>query len=222
MSDILALSHCHITHDSAQGANYGVGLGTSPRRLESPTSTLKLSLHSLSQPQRGGQRSNQKERWRTSLSNNSQHLMPASSPRSRVLSTQADSSRVQAYNEEFEVNYEVRVQNKVFGFYGPYVSQKPIAPASLTGQQREFTIATADLGHSNNWVVCEVVNKLKTRCKLDPGEERCESGESHQGSSELEVEVLRKVGVLRTDFCGEILAGGGDDSPLRRIHALFV
>ena len=105
---------------------------------------------------------------------------------------------------------------------------------SPEGQRCEFTIATVDLGHSNNWVVCEVVKKLKTRCnpmsKSSIGdlnlEGACENGESAQHSSELEIEVLRKVGVLRTDFCGEILAGigksGGNDSAPRKIHALFV
>jgi len=136
--------------------------------------------------------------------------------------------------EGFETNYEVRVKatGKIYGFYGPYVEQKPIATTSSAGQQ--FTIATADLGHTNNWVVCEVVRKLKTTsnsasksCKADPKlkEGTCESGKSHQHSSELEIQVLKKVGVLRTDFCGAILAGvgaRGDDSALRRIHALFV
>ena len=114
-------------------------------------------------------------------------------------------------------DYEVRVKAKVYGFYGPYISQKPIVPASPESQLCEFTIATADLGHSNNWVVCEAVKKLKTKSKSmsvrDSGEEL------------LEIKVLRKVGVLRTDFCGEMLAGvgaSGDGSVLRRIHALFV
>ena len=119
------------------------------------------------------------------------------------------------------VDYDVEVKTKVYGFYGPYVSQKPIKLTSSAGQQCEFTIATADLGHSSNWVVCEVVKKLKARCNfLGPKDEICESRKTSQHSSEIEIEVLRKVGVLRTDFCGEMLAG--DDSALRSIHALFV
>ena len=119
------------------------------------------------------------------------------------------------------VDYEVEVKTKVYGFYGPYVSQNPIDITPLSGQQREFTIATADLRNSSNWVVCEVVKKLKVRCKE---KEACESGKDLRQSSEIEVEVLRKVGVLRTDFCGEMLAGvsTGDGAALRRIHALFV
>ena len=71
------------------------------------------------------------------------------------------------------------------------------------------------------------MKKLKTRCTWDPKEkeEMQGSGKSQPHSNELEVQVLRKVGVLRTDFCGEILAAigaGEDDSALRRIHALFV
>ena len=134
------------------------------------------------------------------------------------------------------VDYDVKEKStsKVYGFYGPYVSQKPIEfeTASSEGQQCEFTIATADLGNSNNWVVCRVVKKqqLRAKCKTTsrPGElgleeEACEK--TLQKSIDIEIEVLRKVGVLRTDFCGEMLAGvgaTGDGSALRRIHALFV
>ncbi|KAF8418426.1 ankyrin repeat-containing domain protein [Tirmania nivea] len=130
-------------------------------------------------------------------------------------------------DEVFETNYEVRARTNVYDFYNPYISQKPIETMSPTGSLYEFTIATADLGHSNNWVVCRLVKKLKTRCIWDSTVETCEYRESHQCSSDLEIEVyvLRKVGVLRTDSYGEILAGtgtSGGDSTLRRIHALFV
>ncbi|KAF8418424.1 ankyrin repeat-containing domain protein, partial [Tirmania nivea] len=130
-----------------------------------------------------------------------------------------------AYNEETE--YEVRIKSKVYGFYSPYISQKRIETTSPTGNLYEFTIATADLGHSNSWVVCEFVNKLNTKCTWDSKREAYKRGESQQNSSNLEIEVyvLRKVGVLRTDYCGEILAdvgGSGDHPSLRRIHALFV
>jgi len=103
------------------------------------------------------------------------------------------------------------VKAKVYGFYGPYVSQKPIS-------EGEFTIATADLGHSNNWIVCEAVKKLKTGCKPT-------SPMRNSGEEVPEIQVLRKAGVLRTDFFGEILAGvsrSGDGSALQRINALFV
>ena len=128
-----------------------------------------------------------------------------------------------------DYNVKEKATGKVYGFYGPYVSQKPIEITSSERQQCEFTIATADLGNSNNWVVCKVVKKLKARYnstsrsdKLGLKEEKCENTKT---SSEVEIEVLKKVGVLRTDFCGEILAGvgaRGGGSALRRIHALFV
>ena len=116
----------------------------------------------------------------------------------------------------------VKATGKLYGFYGPYLLQKPIESTLSGGQQYEFTIATADLGHSNNWVVCKLklVKTLKSRCNSTP---RPESGKALQHSSEIEIEVLRKVGVLRTDFCGEILASTeAGTGALRKIHALFV
>ena len=128
--------------------------------------------------------------------------------------------------------YEVKVKGKIYGFYGPYVAQKPIPITSPPGQLHEFTIAAAGLGHSNNWAVCEVVKTLETRCKsasyvLGLKKVMNNSGTPQGNSSEpeIEVHVLRKIGVLRTDFCGEILAGAGadgSDSALQRINALFV
>ena len=121
---------------------------------------------------------------------------------------------------DYDVSVNSSSKKKVYGFYGPYVSQKPIEIAPPAGQQCKFTIATADLGHSNNWVVCKVVKKLKARCNSTST-----SGNSGSKLIEIEIEVLRKVGVLRTDFCGEMLAGvgaRGDGAALRRIHALFV
>ena len=115
---------------------------------------------------------------------------------------------------DYDVSVNSSSKEKVYGFYGPYVPQKPI---EIT-RQCEFTIATTDLGNSNNWVVCKVVKKLKARCysTSTPGK---------SDSVEIEIEVLRKVGVLRTDFCGEMLPGvgaRGGGSALRRINALFV
>ena len=134
-------------------------------------------------------------------------------------------------SEDYNVREEAT--GNVYGFYDPYNSQKPIEfETTSSGQQYEFTIATASLGNSNNWVVCRVVKKLKTRCnstfrsgELGPEEKTCESGEMPQQSSEIEIEVLRKVCVLRTDFCGEMSVGvgaRGGSSALRRIHALFI
>ena len=55
--------------------------------------------------------------------------------------------------------YVVNVGNKLFGFYLPYLSQKPInikAQPVVT-----LVIAIADLGHAHahNWVVCEAISK---------------------------------------------------------------
>jgi len=230
MSDIWALSHCHVTQCSAQGVSYepvSISLGNNSDKVRKLRH--ELSIHSPSRTQGESRTSFKKKAGRAPLSKNSQSFKQATWSRLRGLQARASPSRAQASSGRFETNYEVSVKTKVYGFYGPYVSQKPIATTSPSGQPCEFTIATADLGHSRNWVVCEVVKKLRTRCTWDPRAEACdhESGESHQHSSELEIEVhvLRKVGVLRTDFCGEIMAGvasSGDGSALRRIHALFV
>ena len=134
---------------------------------------------------------------------------------------------------DYNVSVGLKDINKVYGFYSPYVSQKPIETTPQAGQQCEYAIVAADLGHSSNWVVCKVVKRLKARCNPTPcscelgvEEETGESGKTPQQSSEIEIEleVLKKLGVLRTDFCGEMLAGLGNDSrsALRRIHALFV
>ena len=151
-----------------------------------------------------------------------------------------NSTHPKAGGVDYSVSVKLKGINKIYGFYSPYDSQEPIETMSAEGQQYEFTIATADLGNSNNWVVCKAVKRLKARCdstsesrlsELAPEnvQETCESGKTLQESSEIEIEVLRKVGVLRTDFCGAILAGLGVDSrghasstALRRIHALFV
>ena len=135
---------------------------------------------------------------------------------------------------DYNVSVKLKKITKIYGFYSPYNSQEPIEATSPTGQQYEFTVATADLGYSSNWVVCKVVKSLKARCnssatssscELDPEQESCGSGKTLEQPREIEIEVLRKVGVLRTDFCGEMLAGvgaRGNSSTLRRIHALFV
>jgi len=117
------------------------------------------------------------------------------------------------------------VRNKGYGFYCPYNSQKEIVTTAPAGQL--FTLVTPDLENSSNWVVCEVVEVRNTSCKSTSSDSQQESkSNSHnaqQNSIELEIEVLRKVGVLRTDFCGEIVASESTSGDaLRNINALFV
>ena len=85
--------------------------------------------------------------------------------------------------------YKVIVNKTHFHFFLPYLSQKPI---NIEGQP-VFTLVTAKLGHSYNWMVCRAIGK---RAGIDYNLE------------EAEVNVLKKVGVLRTDTCGELLVHG--------------
>ena len=77
------------------------------------------------------------------------------------------------YSSAQGVDYEPKVGTKVYGFYSPYLSQKPIGEASILGHECEFTIVTADLGHSNNWAVCKLVKTLKARCNPISGSTSC-------------------------------------------------
>ena len=91
--------------------------------------------------------------------------------------------------------YEVKISNLLFGFYLPYLSQKPIDI-----QDPVFTLASVELGHAHNWVVCKAVDQ-------------------HAGDFGVaEVKVLKKVGVIRTDSSSELLVGG----LLQRMDCLFV
>ena len=100
----------------------------------------------------------------------------------------------------------------MFGFYLPYLSQTPIN----VQDQPVFTlaIAIADLGHAHayNWVVCRAVGK---RVGADVG---------LVGRNRVaEVNVLTKVGVIRTDACSDLLVGGENgNSLLKKMDCLFV
>ena len=95
--------------------------------------------------------------------------------------------------------YEVRIGDSLFGFYPPYLLQEPIDI-----QDPVFTLAIADLGYAHNWVVCKAMdNPQWTATDLGVAGE---------------FKVLKKVGVIRTDSCGELLAGG----LLQNIGCLFV
>ena len=154
--------------------------------------------------------------------------------------------------------YEVRIGGSPFGFYLPFVSQKPIeliqgqssktfglanetvnlaksfvpssstvkgfvpgaskvssfvpksfVPKSFSSDKPPpgkpiFTLATMDVGPAHNWVVCKAIQK---KVGADAG---------LVGVSE--VTVLKKVGVIRTDACSELLVA----NVLQRMDCLFV
>ena len=100
--------------------------------------------------------------------------------------------------------YTVEIRNRLFTFYLPYLSQRPI---DLQGHP-VFTLAIIDLGHAYNWVVCKNIEK---RAGTDTNLEAAEAS------------ILRKVGVMRTDACGELLVGGENGvSLLQKMDCLFV
>ena len=95
--------------------------------------------------------------------------------------------------------YGVKIGDSEFAFYPPYLSQKPIDIGDPV-----FTLATADLGHAHNWVVCKAVDKQRVEKDIDLGV--------------AEFNVLKKIGVIRTDYCSELLAGG----LLQKMDCIFV
>ena len=95
--------------------------------------------------------------------------------------------------------YEVKVSNQLFGFYMPYLLQKPID----TRGPLVFTLATVNLGHSYNWVVCRAIEKRVT-------------ADVNVNREVAKVKVLKKVGVFRTDSCSELLV------LLQKMDCLFV
>ena len=108
--------------------------------------------------------------------------------------------------------YEVNINNGLFSFYMPYLSQKPI---NVQEDQAAYTLATAIPGlkdphaHIYNWVVCEAIGqRVGTEVGL---------------VGVAKVSVLKKVGVLRTDACSELLVGGENGgSLLQKMDCLFV
>ena len=97
--------------------------------------------------------------------------------------------------------YQVEIGKRVFGFHLPYLLQKPI---NIQGQP-EFTLAIADLGDAHhNWVVCRPISN--------------QVGADVGGIGVAEVNVLEKVGIIRTDFCSDLLVSG----LLQKMDCLFV
>ena len=100
--------------------------------------------------------------------------------------------------------YRAETNGRLFGFYVPYLLQKPIDI-----EDSVFTLATVEVGYAYNWVVCEAIGK--------------KAGESVGLEGVAEVTVLRKIGVLRTDSCSEIMVGGPNGaSLLEQVDCLFV
>src|SRR4029077_17249196 len=91
---------------------------------------------------------------------------------------------------DYPDEYEVKIGESMFGFYLSYLSQKPIEIQDST----EFMLATMDIGHVFNWVVCKAI-EVKVGADVGLG-------------GVGEVNVLKKVGVLRTDACSELFVGG--------------
>ena len=95
---------------------------------------------------------------------------------------------VELYPTRDSREYEVKIRDKFFGFYSPYVSQERINTNVANG----FILVVPHLGNAYNWIVCEPVG----------------TGSAVIGVPE--VNILKKVGVLRTDSLSELLVGGED------------
>jgi len=109
-------------------------------------------------------------------------------------------------NEQHD--YEINIGNETFGFYYPYVRQESIETSSCG----RYILATTYLESSYNWVVCESLGKRDETYTTPDGIIKT-----------VEIEPLRKLGVLRTDSCSELILGRGRmDSTVKRINALFI
>ena len=114
--------------------------------------------------------------------------------------------RTNAHNPN---EYEAKIGAKGFGFYCPYLFQEPICTVD-----QEFTLVIPSPGSSYNWVVCEERPGNRKR--------KFEEMDKDESVDVSEVKVLRKVGVLRTDSCSELLVGKRDGgSILQKISCSF-
>ena len=101
--------------------------------------------------------------------------------------------------------YEVEINEMPFDSYLPYLLQKPIDLL----EPPIFTIAIIEIGHAYNWMVCKAIGKR--------------AGENVGLVEVAAVNVLKKVGVIRTDSCSELLVGGQNGvSLLQKMDCLFV
>ena len=102
--------------------------------------------------------------------------------------------------------YDVKINGRLFGFYLPYLQQNPID----IEDPPVYTLATVRIGHAHNWILCKAIEK------------RVGENVGPDGASE-EVSVLKKVSVMRTDSCSELLVGGHNGvSVLQQMDCLFV
>jgi len=83
-----------------------------------------------------------------------------------------------------ENEYILKSSDKDFVFYGPYLSQMPIA----VSDQHEFTLVVLTVADFSNFVVCKEVGTKEEPRKCNNGTEKW-----------MKVVYLEKVGVLRTD-----------------------
>ena len=93
--------------------------------------------------------------------------------------------------------YRVKINNLTFIFYQPYLSQKPINMED----HAVFTLATVQLGHAYNWLVCRATEKHQWI-----GGSGASANDASLGVAEFK--ILKKVGVLRTDTSSELLVRG--------------
>jgi len=99
--------------------------------------------------------------------------------------------------------------NEIFAFYHPYVLQTRI---KMSTSSRRYTIVTTNPDHSYNWVVCESLGKRDERYTTPDGT-----------ILTPEIELVRKLGALGTDFSSKFVLGRGRrDSILKKINVLFV
>ena len=106
---------------------------------------------------------------------------------------------------DYQGEYEVKINERLFGFYLPYLLQKPIDMLDSPA----FTLATPDIEHGQNWAVCKAIGK--------------KDGKSVGLDGVAEVNVLKKIGVLRTDSCSELMVWGQNGaSLLQKMDCLFV
>ena len=109
------------------------------------------------------------------------------------------------YETDYQGEYEVEINENLYGFYLPYLLQKPIDVLDSP----VFILATLDIGHAHSWVVCRAIEK--------------KAGESVGLNGVAEVNVLKKIGVIRTDSCSELMVGGQNGaSLLQQMDCLFV
>ncbi|KAF8458727.1 hypothetical protein BDZ91DRAFT_837034 [Kalaharituber pfeilii] len=103
--------------------------------------------------------------------------------------------------------YQVKKGTKLLGYYCPYLSQEAIET-----DYRLFTLATLELEHTHNWVVCEELSTQFGGWSSGTG-----------GDSTVKLRVLKKVGVLRMDSISRLMTVEENSGPIvKKIHALFV